>query len=336
MSRIDAATVARIENLLAGNWRPAAIANTEHVNVVTVYRIQSSLCSFGTPYPPSDRTRGRPRIITVAAGKLLLEQLKETPWIYRDEMKEFLWEECGIECSAMAVGRFLRRNNWSYKVGQRISDRQSQTLRRDWQALIVELHAEKLVFVDESLFNETTGWRKKAWGPVGSPARWHDDRTRGEAWSILPAYMVNGYLPCLGVKKGYYNAAEFLDWIVNCLLPECPPESVIIMDNNSTHVNEAVTEAIIEAGFRVLFLPPYSPDYNPIELTFSILKAWVKRYFHRERNKFDDFGLFLRYAVQQSGCDRFGEKHFRKSADSYMFEGDYEAFQRELDLLLPI
>lgn len=148
----------------------------------------------------------------------------------------------------------------------------------------------------------------------------------------MPAYTVGGYLPCTAVKEGYFNADEFITWIQDSLLPVCRPGTIIIMDNCSTHVSARVEQVITEAGFQLKYLPPYSPDYNPIELTFSVLKAWVKRWYHRLWPMFrGDFGAFLLHAIQRSKCDRFGQEHFRHSSGGYIFEGDYEAFQRELE-----
>lgn len=173
--------------------------------------------------------------------------------------------------------RFLERNKQSYKVGQKLSDRQCVELRLAWKADMLGLRGQQLVFIDESLFNSTTSWRKKAWSAIGQPTRYHYDISRRKSWSILPAYTVDGYLQCTSIKEGYFNADEFFNWVQNSLLPVCRPGSVIIIDNNNTHVNARIERAITAAGFQVKYLPPYSPDFNPIELTFSVLKAWIKR-----------------------------------------------------------
>ena len=72
--------------------------------------------------------------------------------------------------------------------------------------------------------------------------------------------------------------------MIDELLPCCGqypgPKSVIVMDNVAFHSNPSIKEAIEAAGCEVRLLPPYSPDFNSIELTFSVLKVWVKRHFH--------------------------------------------------------
>jgi hypothetical protein len=81
--------------------------------------------------------------------------------------------------------------------------------RRNYQALTAGLRAENMVFLDESLFNETTGWRLTAWAPIGEPVRYTGDRNRGHSWSLLAAYTTRGYLPCWIVKGGYFNLETF-------------------------------------------------------------------------------------------------------------------------------
>lgn len=198
-----------------------------------------------------------------------------------------------------------------------------------------EARAEQLVFIDESQFKLSTMWRSMAYSPIGDPARYQADIRRGDAYSILPAYTTEGYLPCTGIKKGYYSKEEIIEWLIDDLLPLCneyPGErSIIVLDNVSIHVDRTITEVIERRGCIVKYLPPYSPDYNPIELTFSVLKAWMRRHYESFRGVFEgDFEGFLRYAVEHSGCDRFATEHFRYSACGYIFNGDIEAFERSL------
>ena len=205
-----------------------------------------------------------------------------------------------------------------------------------WVAELLDVTAEQLVYIDETLFNESTGWRHRAYAPVGRPGRYHADRTRGYSWSVLPAYTIDGFLPCTGIKEGWYNAEEFYDWIVNQLMPHCNAwpahRSVIVMDNASVHTNPRIQEAIEAHGCQVRYLPPYSPDFNPIELTFSVLKAWVRRHFHEIWPSFEgDFGGFLEYAVRRSRCDRFPKEHFRHSTyGRIIFEADIQELNARL------
>ncbi len=179
-------------------------------------------------------------------------------------------------------------------------------------------------------------WRSIAYTPIGDPARYHADIRRGNTISVLPTYITAGYLPCTAIKKGYFNKEVILDWLIDQLLPLCneyPGErSIIVLDNVSIHMDPSIVQAIEAKGCLVKYLPPYSPDFNLIELTFSVLKVWMRRYFEAFRYVFqDDFEGFLRHAIDVSGCNRFAVEHFRYSTAGYIFEGEIEAFERDID-----
>ena len=200
---------------------------------------------------------------------------------------------------------------------------------------MTRLRAEQLVFFDESNFKKQSCWRRMAYGPIGEPTRYHGNINRGETYSLMPAYTVDGYLPCTALKESYFNADEVFEWLTNHLLPLCNafpgPRSVICMDNVNIHCNPRIEEAIEAKGCLVRYLPPYSPDFNPIELTFSVLKAWMRRHFDQYRDTFrGNFEGFIRFALEHSECDRYAREHFRHSPAGYQFEGDYEKFMEEV------
>ena len=157
----------------------------------------------------------------------------------------------------------------------------------------------------------------------------------GETWSILPAYTTEGYLPCTAIRRGYFDGEAFYQWIVNELLPCCNPfphpRSVLILDNVNSHLNQRVREAVEQKGMLIRFLPPYSPDYSPIELTFGLLKRWMECHWKEPKYVFmNDFGDFMEHAIKASGCDKRVMAHFRQSGAGFTFANNYVRFQREL------
>lgn len=70
----------------------------------------------------------------------------------------------------------------------------------------------------------------------------------------------------------------FEDWFEAKVLPQLQPGQIFIMDNASIHRSDVVEELCLDTGIQLEFLPPYSPDYNPIEPSFDTLELWVKRY----------------------------------------------------------
>lgn len=72
------------------------------------------------------------------------------------------------------------------------------------------------------------------------------------------------------------NSLIFQTYLERCLVPTLKPGDIVVMDNLSSHKSEAVREIVEEAGARLLYLPPYSPDLNPIEQAFAKLKAHLR------------------------------------------------------------
>lgn len=79
------------------------------------------------------------------------------------------------------------------------------------------------------------------------------------------------------VFDGPMNAPTFLCYVEQCLVPSLCPGDIVVMDNLASHKVTGVREAIEHAGFDLWYLPPYSPDLNPIEKLWSKVKAWLRR-----------------------------------------------------------
>jgi transposase len=138
---------------------------------------------------------------------------------------------------------------------------------------------------------------------------------------------IEGWLPCWELREGYFNHDAFIAWIREQLLPYLEihyggDRVLIIMDNCSTHVRETIRTAIEEKGHLLRYLPPYSPDMNPIELTFGLLKAWIRRNFWLRRDEFDNFADFMVAAIEGSRCGRFARKQFKHCVKGFYIETD--------------
>lgn len=94
--------------------------------------------------------------------------------------------------------------------------------------------------------------------------------------TFLAALRRNGIVaPC--VFDGPINGALFLAWVQQFLVPMLRPGDVIVLDNLGSHKGPGVRRAIRAAGAHLLFLPPYSPDLNPIEMVFAKLKTLLRK-----------------------------------------------------------
>lgn len=89
--------------------------------------------------------------------------------------------------------------------------------------------------------------------------------------------------------EGNINADVFYSWVTQQLLPSLPENAVIVMDNATFHKRSDSIEIIKSKGHDILFLPPYSPDLNPIE------KKWAQAKSIRKKLRCDPFKLFEKY-----------------------------------------
>ena len=138
---------------------------------------------------------------------------------------------------------------------------------------------EQLVFADESHFNRLMLRRPYAWSIRGERACRFEFPLCGTKYSLLPALSLDGIIH-LEVVENAITGDDFLQFVCG-LLPKMNkwplPNSVLVMDNAAIHKVPGIRELVEEHGARLLFLPSYSPDFNPIELAFSTIKAWLRR-----------------------------------------------------------
>ena len=151
--------------------------------------------------------------------------------------------------------------------------------RQEFRTLInTQYRPEQLVFADESHFNRLTLRRPYAWAKRSERASRHELQFRGAKYSLLPALSLDGILH-LEVVENVVTGSAFRQFVEG-LLPQMNkwplPNSVLIVDNASIHKVAGIRKLVEERGMRLLFLPAYSPDYNPIELAFSSIKAWLR------------------------------------------------------------
>jgi len=128
-----------------------------------------------------------------------------------------------------------------------------------------------LVFIDESGFAHdmprTHGYATKGNRCFGT----HDWGAKGRTNVI--GTLLFGVLLTVSLFQTNVNTLTFNAWVIEDLIPKLPPKSVVIMDNASFHKGIAAKEAIENAGHTLLYLPPYSPDFNPIEKKWAHAKA---------------------------------------------------------------
>ena len=151
--------------------------------------------------------------------------------------------------------------------------------RKEWkekQENHVELPVDKLVFLDESGVNidmvrrygrAKNKNRVNDYAPVNTPKK----------TTLVSSVRLDG-TQAYEFFQGSLNGKNFLSYVKNTLIPTLKKGDIVVMDNLSCHKVKGVKEAIEEAGASVLYLPPYSPDFNPIEMMWSKIKALLRNW----------------------------------------------------------
>ena len=137
------------------------------------------------------------------------------------------------------------------------------------------MHAGQLVFLDETwattCMTPTRGRAPKGQRCLGRAPQGHWHTT-----TFVCALRQHGpAAPC--VLDGPLNGPAFVAWTEQMLAPELRPGDIVIMDNLSSHKVQGVRQAIEAAGAQLRYLPPYSPDMNPIEQVFAKLKTLLRK-----------------------------------------------------------
>ena len=155
-------------------------------------------------------------------------------------------------------------------------------LRAAWRALVAgQIDAERLVFVDEMGTNVSLSplyaWSRKGERALGSaPRNW------GKNVTLLASITREGLGECLAVE-GSTTRKVFEAYLEQVLVPTLVPGQIVVMDNLSAHKGGRIKGIIEGKGCELLYLPPYSPDFNPIEQAFSKVKGLLRRAEARAR-----------------------------------------------------
>jgi len=157
----------------------------------------------------------------------------------------------------------------------RASER-DEWLRVAWQVMVAaQVDPERLVFVDEMGTNTSLS-PIYAWAPKGKRAYCSVPRNRGKNTTLLSSMNLWGMGPSLALD-GPIDREVFEAYVERVLAPTLRVGQVVVMDNLSVHKGERVRKLIEHRSCELLYLPPYSPDLNPIEEAFSKVKHILRK-----------------------------------------------------------
>ena len=267
------------------------IARTFRVSLSCVVRLLQRRRDAGTLAPKPHGGGPAP-----ALGPDDRQRLAELNRQQPDATLEQLRQRGGFTCSLKTLWQALRRRGLTRKKKSLHASEQDrpdvQEKRRSFRRKVKRIDPKRLVFVDETgittAMTPTYAWAPKGERAVGSaPASW-------ETVTVIAALGLDGVRAPLAFP-GSTDTAVFQTYVEQALVPALHAGDVVVFDNLKPHLAPGVAAAIEKAGARVLPLPPYSPDYTPIEEMFSKVKALLRRATARTKGSlYDAVGEALR------------------------------------------
>jgi transposase len=155
--------------------------------------------------------------------------------------------------------------------------------RAEFQAIQEYLPIEALFFLDE-FGSHLAMTRTRARAPQGARAEMEEPFERSTNYSTIAALIVRG-VPAPFTLEGAFDQEVFEAWVEQMLVPELRAGAWVLLDNVSFHYSARAIRLIEEAGAGVLHIPPYSPDFNPIEECFSKIKTSLRSAKARTKRK---------------------------------------------------
>lgn len=139
---------------------------------------------------------------------------------------------------------------------------------------MADLDPSRLVFIDETWI-KTNMAPLRGWGPKGKRLKGFAPHGHWRTMTFIAALRCDRIdAPC--VFDGPINGQCFRAWIDQQLIATLKPGDIVILDNLGSHKAKVIRQTIWAAGARLWFLPPYSPDLNPIEQAFAKIKHWMR------------------------------------------------------------
>jgi putative transposase len=175
--------------------------------------------------------------------------------------------------------------------------------RRRWQRASHHLDPQRLVFIDETWI-KTNMAPIRGWGIRGERLKGFAPHGRWRTLTFLAALRADALTaPC--VVDGPINGVIFRAYVEQFLVPVLRPGDIVVLDNLGSHRARAIRDVIRAAGATLAFLPPYSPDLNPIEQVFAKVKHWLRIAQARSIDTIHDHVARLVGGITRTECTNY-------------------------------
>jgi len=230
---------------------------------------------------PAVRTNGPQRLLGEFEQLLLLRFILTDPGMYLYELQDKLRQALGVIVSVSTICRTMKFMGCTRQVIRHIAIQRSDAMRAKFMSEISIYDPSMFVWIDESGCDRRNSTRKFGYSIRGIPPVDHRLLVRGTRYSAIPVMSVAG-IHDVYLAEGSVDGDRFSHYVTEYLLPVLlpfngtNPRSIMIMDNASIHHVDTNVQLIENSQAKVIFLPPYSPDLNPLEPVFSKVKTIMK------------------------------------------------------------
>ena len=256
-----------------------AIASRLQISVGTAHRIFRKFVTTGDVSPCRRSARPGSRKLDDHHEVFILALVFNNPTLYLREICQKITEVTSVTVSPETVCRVLQRNGYTRKKVLQVAKQRSVVYRSYFLANALQFSRELLVWTDEMGTDRRDQLRMFGYALKGERAVCHRTLTRGTRISAIAAMTSDGVLG-YELTTGSVNVDRYFDFVRGCLVPCMQPfpgkHSILILDNCSVHHAHHIEAMLYSLGIPVLFLPPYSPDLNPIEELFSFVKRYLQ------------------------------------------------------------
>ena len=237
----------------------------------------------GEVQPSSQPRRPSLHKLSEPEERLIIALIMESPTSYLQEICKEVQKITGKSVSESTVCRLLRQHGFTRKKVRMIALQRSEYLRAMFMAEVLLYRRDQFVWIDESGCDARNYRRKFGYSLRGTRVECDHLLVRGKRISSIAALCSDGVLAVTSTTDTV-NADFFYDFIRGELLPNMNPfdgsssKSIAVMDNCAVHHVPVAEDLFTNAGVLLMWLPPYSPDLNPIEEAFSSVKAYLKQH----------------------------------------------------------
>ncbi|PPQ78673.1 hypothetical protein CVT24_002262 [Panaeolus cyanescens] len=246
----------------------------------TFDRIHALWVATGDVVRHTNGVRGRPRILHFSDVEYLKQLVRHRPNWFLDELQHLLQTNRFIAAHFTTVHRELVRAGFTTKDIKKVALERDEGLRADFIGRMAQYTPIQLGFLDEVSKDERTSFRAKGRSRCGRRAPMKGVFVRGRRFSAEGLLTLDGMISST-VVEGSMTHDLYMQYLEFTVLPLCSPYpgplSVLVMDNARIHHGDNILDLVERFGVRIEFLPPYSPDLNPIEEAFSKVKAFLRR-----------------------------------------------------------